>query len=87
GEDDLVFPNRCGDYEGHDDMVKRRCLPLFRELTEDPAHRPWRRRRVCARRRVRMSGWARAAERDRRVGSGRTWRATSRCWSAVQPRG
>ncbi len=41
---DLVFPNRKGGYEGHDNMVKRRFLPLFRKLTdwhaEDPTQRP-----------------------------------------------
>lgn len=28
-DDDLVFPNRRGDYEGHANMVKRRFKPLF----------------------------------------------------------
>ncbi|MEQ8251887.1 MAG: site-specific integrase [Oceanibaculum nanhaiense] len=30
--DDLVFPNRRGGYTGHDNMVKRKFLPLFDRL-------------------------------------------------------
>jgi integrase len=33
GEDDLVFPNLDGRYKNHDDMVKRKFLPLFAKLT------------------------------------------------------
>src|SRR4051812_42179383 len=32
GKNDLVFPNRLGRYLNHDDMVKRRFLPLFAKL-------------------------------------------------------
>lgn len=32
GADDLVFPNGLGSYNNHDDMVKRRFLPLFEKL-------------------------------------------------------
>jgi len=32
GKDDLVFPNRLGSYDNHDDMVKRKFLPLFAKL-------------------------------------------------------
>lgn len=32
GKDDLVFPNSLGTYLNHDDMVKRRFLPLFEKL-------------------------------------------------------
>jgi integrase len=42
--DDLVFPNRRGWYTGHDNMVKRKFLPLFEALAEkhkeDPARYP-----------------------------------------------
>ncbi|WP_375465385.1 hypothetical protein [uncultured Methylobacterium sp.] len=38
--DDRVFPNRRGGYEGHDNMVKRRFLPLFQKLTERHAEEP-----------------------------------------------
>jgi integrase len=34
GKDDLVFPNQIGGYLNHDDMVKRRFLPLFGKLVE-----------------------------------------------------
>ena len=34
GKDDLVFPNQLGGYLNHDDMVKRRFLPLFAMLAE-----------------------------------------------------
>jgi integrase len=34
GKDDLVFPNQLGGYLNHDDMVKRRFLPLFAKLAE-----------------------------------------------------
>jgi integrase len=34
GKDDLVFPNRLGTYLNHDDMVKRKFLPLFAKLKE-----------------------------------------------------
>ena len=30
--DDLIFPNRNGRYLGHDNLIKRRFLPLFDEL-------------------------------------------------------
>lgn len=44
GSDDLVFPNRRGSFEAHDNMVRRRFLPLFQKLTEwhaeDPNSRP-----------------------------------------------
>jgi integrase len=33
-DDDLVFPNKRGWYENHDNMVKRRFLPLFARLAE-----------------------------------------------------
>jgi integrase len=33
-KDDLVFPNQIGGYLNHDDMVKRKFLPLFAELEE-----------------------------------------------------
>ncbi|SEN88260.1 hypothetical protein [Bradyrhizobium sp. OK095] len=29
GKDDLLFPNLSGNYNNHDDMVKRKFLPLF----------------------------------------------------------
>lgn len=32
GRNDLVFPNRLGLYRNHDDMVKRKYLPLFAKL-------------------------------------------------------
>jgi integrase len=32
GKDDLVFPNGLGTYNNHDDMVKRKYLPLFDKL-------------------------------------------------------
>ena len=32
--DDLVFPNKRGGYEGHDNMVKRQFNPLFDKLAE-----------------------------------------------------
>jgi len=42
--DDLLFPNRRGFYESHDNMVKRKFLPLFGMLAEkhrkDPATCP-----------------------------------------------
>jgi integrase len=42
--DDLVFPNRRGWYTGHDNMVKRKFLPLFDTLAaehkDDPAQHP-----------------------------------------------
>jgi integrase len=42
--DDLVFPNKRGWYTGHDNMVKRKFLPLFDLLTkkhkEDPEQNP-----------------------------------------------
>jgi integrase len=42
--DDLVFPNRRGWYTSHDNMVKRKFLPLFDQLAkkhkEDPANNP-----------------------------------------------
>lgn len=42
--DDLVFPNKRGWYENHDNMVKRRFNPLFDELAklhaEDPKKYP-----------------------------------------------
>jgi integrase len=42
--DDLVFPNKRGWYTGHDNMVKRKFLPLFDLLAEkhkqDPAKYP-----------------------------------------------
>jgi integrase len=42
--DDLVFPNRRGWYTGHDNMIKRKFLPLFEALAakhrEDPAQNP-----------------------------------------------
>ncbi len=34
GKDDLVFPNQLGTYLNHDDMVKRKFLPLFAKLGE-----------------------------------------------------
>jgi integrase len=34
GKDDLVFPNQLGGYLNHDDMVKRKFLPLFAKLAE-----------------------------------------------------
>lgn len=34
GKDDLVFPNQRGTYLNHDDMVKRKFLPLFLRLEE-----------------------------------------------------
>jgi integrase len=41
---DLVFPNRRGWYTGHDNMIKRKFLPLFDALAkkheEDPAQHP-----------------------------------------------
>lgn len=43
-EDDLVFPSRRGWYIGHDNMIKRKFLPLFEVLAkkraEDPARYP-----------------------------------------------
>lgn len=42
--DELVFPNRRGWYTSHDNMIKRKFLPLFDLLAErhqqDPAHHP-----------------------------------------------
>lgn len=42
--DDLVFPNKIGAYTCHEDMVKRKFLPLFDTLAqkheEDSAHYP-----------------------------------------------
>jgi integrase len=42
--DDLVFPNKRGWYTGHDNMIKRKFLPLFDLLAErhreDPALHP-----------------------------------------------
>jgi integrase len=42
--DDLVFPNKRGWYKGHDNMIKRKFLPLFDRLAEqhrqDPARNP-----------------------------------------------
>lgn len=42
--DDLVFPSRRGWYCGHDNMIKRRFLPLFEKLEElhrqDPRKHP-----------------------------------------------
>jgi integrase len=42
--DDLVFPNKRGWYVGHDNMVKRKFLPLFDVLAEkhqeDPNKHP-----------------------------------------------
>jgi len=42
--EDLVFPNRRGRYTGHDNMVKRKFLPLFDLLAEkhrdDPTQHP-----------------------------------------------
>jgi integrase len=42
--DDLVFPNKRGWYTGHDNMVKRKFLPLFDLLAkkhkEDPQQNP-----------------------------------------------
>lgn len=42
--DDLVFPNKRGWYIGHDNMVKRKFLPLFDLLAEkrkkDPKQHP-----------------------------------------------
>ena len=42
--DQLVFPNNRGDFEGHDNMVKRQFNPLFEKLgelqREDPAQHP-----------------------------------------------
>jgi integrase len=41
---DLVFPNKRGGYTGHDNMVKRKFLPLFdllvRQNRQDPARYP-----------------------------------------------
>jgi integrase len=34
GKDELVFPNQLGGYLNHDDMVKRKFLPLFVKLAE-----------------------------------------------------
>ncbi|MDR3487383.1 MAG: site-specific integrase [Bradyrhizobium sp.] len=43
-DDDLVFPNRRGWYTGHDNMIKRKFLPLFETLEEryraDPEGQP-----------------------------------------------
>jgi integrase len=38
GKDDLVFPNGLGSYLNHDDMVKRKFLPLFAKLEERWKH-------------------------------------------------
>lgn len=42
--DDLIFPNRRGGYEGHDNMIKRRYRRLFDKLREqheaDPEQNP-----------------------------------------------
>jgi integrase len=42
--DELVFPNKGGGYTGHDNMIKRKFLPLFdllaRKHKEDPAQFP-----------------------------------------------
>lgn len=42
--DDLVFPNKRGWYTGHDNMIKRKFLPLFDKLEKrhklDPANNP-----------------------------------------------
>ncbi|HLH89025.1 MAG TPA: site-specific integrase [Xanthobacteraceae bacterium] len=42
--DQLVFPNKRGWYTGHDNMIKRKFLPLFDELEkrhkQDPANNP-----------------------------------------------
>lgn len=42
--DDLVFPNKRGWYEGHDNMIKRKFLPLFEKLAklhaDDPQNHP-----------------------------------------------
>ncbi|MBL8688017.1 MAG: tyrosine-type recombinase/integrase [Rhodospirillaceae bacterium] len=35
--DDLVFPNRDGSYENHDNFIKREFLPLFEKLEKDRA--------------------------------------------------
>jgi len=40
-KDDLVFPNQLGRYLNHDDMVKRKFLPLFDELAKH-----WKEQRV-----------------------------------------
>src|SRR6202042_3731210 len=41
---DLVFPNKRGWYTGHDNMIKRKFLPLFDLFAEkhrlDPAQHP-----------------------------------------------
>jgi integrase len=43
-DDDLVFPNRRGWYMGHDNMIKRKFLPLFDKLAkmheQDPVQHP-----------------------------------------------
>lgn len=43
-DDDLVFPNRRGWYASHDNMIKRKFLPLFALLSEqhrqDPTQHP-----------------------------------------------
>lgn len=38
--DDLVFPNRRGWYTGHDNMVKRKFLPLFETLAQQHKENP-----------------------------------------------
>ena len=43
-DDELVFPNRRGWYTGHDNMIKRKFLPMFDALAkkheEDPTRHP-----------------------------------------------
>jgi len=43
-DNDLVFPNKLGSYTGHDNMIKRKFLPLFDTLAEnyrqDPTQHP-----------------------------------------------
>jgi integrase len=44
GPDDLVFPNTEGHYIGHDNLIKRRFIPLFEKLETDhkgdPTNKP-----------------------------------------------
>lgn len=34
--DDLVFPNKAGGFMGHDNLIKRRFLPLFGKSEDNP---------------------------------------------------
>jgi len=38
-DEDLIFPNKRGRYEGHDNMRKRRFTPLFEDLESDSKYR------------------------------------------------